>query len=273
MIDFLRRELKKVVWVKSLYDKFRSASICLALYQQKLSIGLLESIIPDISDQYNTSNLDYEYIQLKVRAVHAFQIGLVRRVVPGDCHITDIGDSSGNHLTYIKALFPGVSSVSVNIDRTAVDKIESKGHYAVCLSAEDWVQLTTHSTDIVIMFQTLEHLENQIEFLRKAKRSFYRLRYMIITVPYVKKSRVGMHHLRDSLNPFWKGTPEDVHTFELCPEDLKLLCEYTGWEVEYERIYYQYPRYIPVVSWLLKHYWRRFDFEGFYGIVLRKKEI
>ncbi len=261
----LRAKLKNIKWIKSLYDSFRMSSIWLASKQQRLDRKELERIIPDISDQYNTSVLDTKYLNLKVRAVHAFQIDLVKRTCKDNYYISDVGDSSGNHIIYAEYFFKNLSSTSVNVDSKAIRKINSKGLHAEKANAEEYVEYAA-KVDLTFLFQTLEHFENPISFLKKAKNH---TKYMIITVPYLKNGRVGFHHLRSKNHPFWKGCPEDVHYYELSPKDWKLIFEFIGWKVEHEIIYYQYPRWIPIISWLLKRYWRKFDFEGFYGMILK----
>ncbi len=61
---------------------------------------------------------------------------------------------------------------------------------------------------------------------------------------------------------------ENTHIFELSPEDLQLLFKFAGWSVVFERIYLQYPK----KHWLriTKRYWMMFDFEGFYGVILKR---
>ena len=115
------------------------------------------------------------------------------------------------------------------------------------------------------MFQTLEHLENPIAVLRNIKM-FVKPERLIITIPYLKKSRIGMDYLR---NDTGKESREDVHIFELNPEDWKLLFKYCGWEVEKEEIYYQYPKGLGLFSTVLKWLWKKKDYEGFYGVVLK----
>ena len=63
---------------------------------------------------------------------------------------------------------------------------------------------------------------------------------MLVTVPYVKSSRVGLHHIRNrSRAPVGA---EGTHILELSPEDWTLLMLHAGWRVIYQKIYYQYPR-------------------------------
>lgn len=91
---------------------------------------------------------------------------------------------------------------------------------------------------------------------------------MVITVPYMKKSRVGLFHTRNSAtSPVFA---KDEHIFELSPQDWTLLCLHSGWRITYSETYYQYPRKLPLVSPLLASFWRYTDFEGFWGAILGK---
>ena len=91
---------------------------------------------------------------------------------------------------------------------------------------------------------------------------------MLITVPYLKKSRVGLYYIRaNSVKPIFA---EEEHIFELSPEDWSLLFKHAGWKVVYSKIYYQYPRKIPILKSILAALWRSTDHEGFWGVVLEK---
>ena len=58
-------------------------SIKKAVKEQKLDkiLAQLEKIVPDITDQYSTFKIDNEYLKIKTRALHAFQISLVKEVI------------------------------------------------------------------------------------------------------------------------------------------------------------------------------------------------
>ena len=66
----------------------------------------------------------------------------------------------------------------------------------------------------------------------------------------------------------WGNYAENTHIYELCPEDWKLIFTFSGWKVVYENIYYQYPRY--GLFKFTKYLWKKKDFEGFYGVILKK---
>ncbi len=228
----------------------------------------LEVITPDITDQYTNFKVDNQYLNVKVRGVHAFQISLVDRVIGefSNPTIVDIGDSSGTHLQYIKGLYKQCRGLSVNLDPMAVEKIKAKGLEAILAHAEN---LSTYNinTDIFLCFETFEHLMNPSQFLHELS-SKTSARYLIITVPYVRYSRVGLHHIRNHrTNPV---SAEVTHIFELCPEDLKLLALHSGWSVVYDQAYLQYPRLHPLR--ITQPLWERLDFEGFYGIILKRDD-
>jgi len=89
---------------------------------------------------------------------------------------------------------------------------------------------------------------------------------LVLTVPYVGRSRVGMHHIRHGSDGI--VTPEETHVFELCPADWILLVKHAGWSPIEQRVYLQYPSKHPLR--VLKGYWKRIDFEGFWGVILRR---
>jgi hypothetical protein len=230
--------------------------------------------VPDISDQYTIAKSESKYVITKLRAQHSFQIGLAQKAIKklekGILNIVDIGDSSGTHLRYLMHLFPKkLKTLSVNIDPVAVSKIQEKGLTAIHSTAQDLKNHPDYNgdkVDIFLSFETLEHLLNPIEFLTSiSKNSNNNL--MVITVPYLAKSRVGLNQLRNP-NDLREMFPENTHIFELNPSDWRLLFEFSGWKVLHEEIYLQYPPYWHPLS-LTKFLWRRYDFEGFYGVVLK----
>jgi hypothetical protein len=52
--------------------------------------------------------------------------------------------------------------------------------------------------------------------------------------------------------------------------DWTLLLFHAGWRVTYSEIYYQYSRKWPILSQLMGYYWRKKDFQGFWGAILQK---
>jgi len=230
----------------------------------------LTKIVPDITDQYSTFKIDNPYLRTKVRNEHAFQIALANEVISEFKKLTivDIGDSAGTHVQYIMGLHSKnkeIQCLSVNLDAQAVEKIQQKGFDAVNARAEDLHNYNINA-DIFLCIQTLEHLMNPCHFLHELSTKT-NAKYMVITVPYLKNSRVGLHHIWGGLGNVYA---ENTHIFELSPKDWKLLVRHSGWDIVKEKLYRQYPR--RGLFWITKVLWKRFDYEGFYGMILTKDD-
>ena len=235
----------------------------------------LRSIVPDISDQESSVRETFnDFWEFKRRALQSFQCNLMLKTLkyfsPGRIAVADIGDSAGTHMLYLRRLAGDeydIDSLSVNVDPRAIKKIESGGLKAAHCRAED-LGVRGDKFDMIVSFQMVEHLHNPTIFFRRlAKMSV--CKKLVITVPYVKTSRMGLLYIRQD-NSSETVYAEDVHVFELNPEDWSLLLLHSGWRVIYKKIYYQYPRNWPIISRILRLYWRMVDYEGFWGVILEK---
>jgi len=260
----------------AIIEWFNSASIKMAVKQQGLSvlIDILRKIEPDISGQeYSGKAFFNDYWELKRRALQSFQVKLMLKAVENlkmsDPVVVDIGDSAGTHMLYLKELTKdkyNIETISVNLDKEAIDKIKARGFKAILSRAED-LDLGGKQTDLFTSFQMIEHLHNPAIFLRRlAKRTS--CRRMLVTLPYMKRSRVGTQSVRN--NSQTTVNAEMEHIFELSPEDWKLLMLHSGWRVVHEEIFYQYPARIPFLRAIFAAYWARTDFEGFWGAIMEK---
>lgn len=264
---------------RALYQKLSAASITAAVAEQGLSpiVTRLRQILPDISDQY-TAGFDAEeyrrYWEIKMRGLHAFQVQLmldcIDTVGGNDLILADIGDSSGNHGLYLKAMASAGKIdrvVSVNLDPVAVEKVRSKGGDSVLCRAEE-LDLQGIRPDLFMTFEMVEHLTDPIRFLHRLADAG-NADHLLMTVPYRRDSRFGGVDLRLGLDRMpAKMTAEEVHIYEFCPEDWLLLARFAGWVPVFTRLYRQYPRLSPLR--LTKPLWRRLDFEGFWGVLLRR---
>lgn len=235
----------------------------------------LRKIVPDISRQESSGeDVFNEYWELKRRTLQAFQCSMMLKAMKflpcGRLSVVDIGDSAGTHMLYLKELCKeksvDIDTVSVNLDPRAIEKIKSRGLKAILCRAEE-LDLGEKKVDLFTSFQMVEHLHNPAIFFRRlAKQGTGDL--MVLTVPYLRRSRVGLHNLRNKINkPIYA---EDEHIFELSPEDWSMLFLHSGWRVVASEIYHQYPRKMPLISNILRQYWRLVDFEGFWGAILRR---
>lgn len=264
--------------IKNLIKRLFAFTIYRASYEEgyREILCKLKSIVPDITKQYSNFDILDVFQEAMVRTLHAFQVSLIQTTLKlknqDRLTIVDIGDSSGTHLIYLQdekiSLGKKLNTLSVNIDPIAVEKILSKGLKAIECRAEE---LTKHqefrdkNVDVFLLFETLEHLLDPINFLHNLSESCD-TSILIITVPYLRRSKVALHQLRGNIDK--KMTAEETHIFELNPDDWRLLFRFSGWEIVEDRIFKMYPTYNPLV--FMKLLWKKFAFDGYYGCILKK---
>lgn len=267
--------------IKDVLLKIMQHSLNSACKEQGL-LGIrskLAEIVPNLSDQYTSFKIEEDYLINKVRSLHSFQISLTQDAISmldsgkrKKPIIVDIGDSAGTHLQYLQGLAEdyNIDAISVNLDPVAVKKIREKGFYAIETRAE---LLHEHPdfkgcADILLSYEMVEHLLDPISFLH-AMATNSECEYFVVTVPYLYRSRVGLHQVRKQAveRPF---TAETTHIFELSPDDWDLIFRFSGWKIAKSIRFTQYPKNNPLT--LLRYLWRKFDFDGFYGVILQKDD-
>mgnify|MGYP001239558891 FL=1 len=287
MIEKIRSTFSEAIKKKSLvplanginlffFHLFKHKSLKQAVQEQGLDklTPKLENVVENHSEQFNHVKIEGEYWNYKVRAHHAFQFELAQKAInivkeelkKKEITIVDIGDSAGTHVTYLKKLINDtpIKTLSVNLDPEAIKKIKKKGLEAIHARAEDLKKYNVEP-DLFLSFQTVEHLNSPVTFLKSITQNTS-CNYFLITVPFLSESRVGLEHIRNNIKDSVHA--ENIHIFELCPEDWKLIFRHTGWQILKENIYRQYPKKHPLR--LLKKSWAKYDFEGFYGVILKK---
>ena len=213
-----------------------------------------------------------DYWELKRRALQAFQCNMMLKAVESfsdnSLTVVDIGDSAGTHMLYLKELTKDkfdIDAIGVNLDPAAIEKIKARGQKAVLCRAED-LDLGDKKVNLFTSFQMVEHLHNPALFLRRLAKRDGQAR-LVITVPFRRSSQVGLSHIRRQSRD--RVPAGDEHIFELCPADWTLLMLHSGWRVVHEQTYLQYPR-VPLMDAPLALFWKRMDFEGFWGAILEK---
>ncbi len=280
MLQMIKKILRSVgMDTTRLYQSIMAASLKAAIRSQglaELCTGL-RKIIPDVSDQYTTDFDPVEYDrfwEVKMRGLHAFQVqstlDALNEIGGKNLVIADLGDSSGNHSKYLTALAaPGQTKkvISVNLDPVAVEKVKSKGGEAI-LSRVENLDHEGLAPDLIMTFEMVEHLTDPVRFFHSLATEGS-ADYVLVTVPYTKTSRFGGHHIRVSEDRMQEQmTAEEVHVFELSPDDWSLLTRFAGFKTVFLKTYLQYPAFHPLS--LTKHLWRATDHEGFIALLLKR---
>ena len=229
--------------------------------------------LPYLSEHYSVEVHCDEIIQ-RIRLLIVAQTLFVKDIVEktinakGRCTYADVGDSDGSvRLLLSKHFFDEkLVSVGINLQETAVEKIRNKGLKAICADAL-LLSETGVNYDVISAFETLEHLPDPIGFLdgiRKVTND-----RLILSVPYVRRSRVGLTYVSGKWPNDKKPTVENVHIFELCAEDWRRIFWHTGWNIEKEWKLMMYPSN-RLSRFILQPFWRYTSFEGFWFVSLYK---
>jgi len=265
--------------LKKLFLYLSKIAVLKAVHEDKQMSEMWDSSLkmyPNLEDHYATVKLSGEEL-LRARMLICAQAVMMKRVVESLRHdgssissYADIGDSDGStRMLFENAIeFSDISTVGINIQAEAVEQIRALGLDAECMDAMEMAERGMHY-DVASVFETLEHLPNPIGFLR-AMQDVVQER-LIISVPLIVNSRVGLGYL----NPKWpkemKATIANNHIFELAPHDWDKLFLHTGWRVDRSWRVQQFPRW-GVLRLLLMYAWRRISFEGFYFVSLAKDD-
>ncbi|MDP0562392.1 MAG: hypothetical protein QS721_08735 [Candidatus Endonucleobacter sp. (ex Gigantidas childressi)] len=162
-----------------------------------------------------------------------------------------------------------INTLSINLDPVVVEKIKSKGMDALLCKAEELhLSKEGFNADIFLSYEMLEHLFDPISFLHTmAEKS--KCEYFVITIPYIHKSRVACQFVNNGSSGNFQA--ENTHIFELSPDDWDTIFNFSGWEIIYRDKYTQYPNTFPFS--MTRYLWRKFDFDGFYGVILKKIQL
>lgn len=230
-------------------------------------------MFPDFKSHFSIP-VESEEVEDRIRLLIIYETLFVRNEIDdliknqNECNYADIGDSDGSVQMLLKkyGYDSKLTTTGVNLQQEAVKKIKDKGLNAICADALSLSDMGK-SYDIISLFETLEHLSDPIGFLKKIITSVnHRL---IISVPYIRKSRTGLSYLTHKWPDNKKPTIENTHIFELSPKDWKKLFQHTGWEICHEQklLMYHTKRLSRVI---LQPFWRYVSFEGFWFVSLKK---
>ncbi len=229
-------------------------------------------VIPGFGEHFNDAVLTEE-AELRVRLLICAEANFVEKVAGAlfvggkKWNYLDIGDSDGTTRLLLKeALGKGFDSLGVNLQKKAVDKIKSKGLDAECVDAMSMGR-SGRKFNLVSLFETLEHLPDPVGFLKSIQNVVGDR--LIISVPLIRGSRVGLRYLDKDWPADKIPTIENVHIFELSPADWKRIFLHSGWGVDKEWELRQYPSR-GVLKHIMQFAWRRISFEGFWFVSLKK---
>jgi len=264
---------------RRVFDKISSIAVSRAIQEDEEMRNMWElsqQILPDLENHYATVRLSGENL-LRARMLICAQAIFLRRILN---HLkeqgveigsyADIGDSDGSARLLLEKCMNGakIRSVGINIQSKAVELIRAKGLEAECMDAMD-LNKQNRKFDLISVFETLEHLPNPVGFLQNMQ-DIVGTR-LIISVPLIAGSRVGLRYLTDKWGQGETPTIANNHVFELSPGDWTKLFWHTGWRIDQEWKVRQFPKG-GLLSMAMQYAWRKISFEGYFFVSLIKDE-
>ena len=217
-------------------------------------------IAPSLDRHFVNTSLENEAL-LRIRYLLCGEVYFLKNIIEKlfrlekKCTYLDIGDSDGYVYLVLNEVMKGynVKYLGINLQKKAVQKIREKGLEAECTDAME-VRKRGKAYDLVSLFETLEHLVNPIEFLEGVHDVVGKR--LIISVPLVQRSRVGLQYLSRNWPQNKVPTIENTHIFELSLKDWTKILTHTGWEIENQWKLKQFPSF-GLNGFIMKHIWRK----------------
>jgi hypothetical protein len=229
-------------------------------------------LFPDFKEHY-TFLVDSKEVEQRIRLLVVAETFFIKKEIDNiicikdRCSYADVGDSDGSVRLLLKNFYgEKLDSVGINLQESAVYKMKARGLEAICADA---LSLGDQGINynIVSAFETLEHLPDPIGFLNSIRKITDK--QLIISVPLVRHSRIGLAYVSNKWSKDKKPTIENTHIFELSPLDWKKIFLHTGWKVDREWKLMMFPSN-KLSRLILQPFWRYVSFEGFCFVSLSK---
>lgn len=174
----------------------------------------------------------------------------------------EIGATSDMFLKHIKAK----RKIGVNVLDVCVEQLNRQG--ITGLKTDGYrIPLEDNEVDLVICFETLEHVQNPILFLAELGR--IARNKLLLSIPWVLKTniRARWHGMADP-----GGQPDsEFHVFEFDEEDFSRVLSYTDFKVSvYRKLVNYEAKYDPFTNWCLRRYLYLGYFPAIEAYVLEK---
>lgn len=169
--------------------------------------------------------LEHGHFRQSIRYFHAWRIDqLQRRLGPAlaSAEMLDVGDTDGLMLKHL-----GKPGLGFNLSPVAVENIRSNGVEAT-LGDGERMPFGDGSFDVVLCFETLEHVPNPEQLLEELARVTRRDGRVFISIPWVPRTFI---HARDRALPVGHQ-----HIVELCRDDFAAVVSHTPLEITYESV-------------------------------------
>ena len=174
-------------------------------------------------------------------------INFVKSVATEDYQVAvEIGAASDMFLKHVKA----ERKIGINVLDVCIEQLNRQGITGMKTDGQR-MPLADDEADLVICFETLEHVQNPLLFLTELSR--IAKKQLLLSIPWV---------IRTNIRPKWHGRADpgeqpdsEFHIFEFDETDFRKILRYTNFEPGlYQKLVNYEARYDPFSNWCLRKY-------------------
>jgi SAM-dependent methyltransferase len=230
----------------------------------------LKKLVLDEDERYHygDSELDEPASQNVVRSFSVDRIRFIRDCLDTEqiTTVLDIGDSNG---LFVRSL--GKDGISVNISEGTVKHLKTKNLDVIKADIEH-IPFKSGSIDVILSFETLEHVKNPVQALEEIGRVCNHS--CILSVPFVEKTYINRAGNMFGQRYFLH------HIFEFNPADFNNIVKLTPFTLACDKRAVVLDGRISLFHYLVFALWNLFIekdtfcdcFKGFYLCHLKKKQ-
>ncbi|MDO8495052.1 MAG: class I SAM-dependent methyltransferase [bacterium] len=154
------------------------------------------------------------------------RLRIIKRFFSKKKTFLEVGCSAGQFISQVKDRFK--MCAGVELDTHCARYVQKKFGLEVKTDPLENCDFQEKKFDYIAAFQTLEHIQNPLQFLAKAKDLLSPSGKVFIEVP----------NLHDALLSLWPADAyrkfyfHDAHTFYFSPKSLKKLCQKAGFKID-----------------------------------------
>lgn len=226
-------------------DVFR-CNRCSVVFLRPKNVDLQKYYAGEYRKQYSPvlgkSNTSKEIYDIYA-PVQASRLARVKKYLGKNKRVLDVGASAGQFLKVIKPHVKEAVALEYNLDNAAfMRKTLGIRAYTEPLEKTD---LPEKYFDVIFCFQTLEHMDDPLLFLKTAKRYLKPGGIISIEIPNLNEASISVYHNK-AYEDFYYREP---HLFYYTPKTLKLLMQKAGYRGKVES--FQWYNFVNQMHWLL----------------------
>ena len=162
-----------------------------------------------------------------------------------DMSVLEIGCSSGHFLYAMRQAGYAKECIGIEFNQKDAQFCNDRLGIKVYQKPIEQTDIPKNHFDLIVMYHTLEHIEDPIGFLKNVSAYLKDSGHLAIEVPNVRDALLSMYQIKEYAD-FWFREP---HIYNFSPQTLSLVLEKAGFKGEVRSI--QEYNFLNHLNWLL----------------------